>query len=273
MKPKKLKQLKYLSKKLRGLIFEVGLKNDGHISTSLSCVEILISLYFGGFLNFSKKKFKNMNRNTFVMSKGHAETALYSILFLKKFISRRTIYNSYNCGEYKLGNHVDHHVSGVDLTTGSLGHGLGFSSGMALAHKISKKNYKHYVLLGDAECSEGSIWEAALFASFHKLKNLVAIVDNNNIGSLDYTKNFTSLNNIKKKWISFGWQVQEVNGHSLPDIILCLKKTEQSSKPNLIIANTIKGKGLSLMENDPIWHVKKLTDVNEIKLSKKELGL
>jgi transketolase len=266
-------KLKKISKKLRQLIFDVGLKNDGHISTSLSCVEILVSLYFGGFLNTTKKNFKNKDRDTFVLSKGHAETALYCLLFLKKFISKNTIYNSYNCGTYKLGSHSDHHVPGVELTTGSLGHGLGFSSGMALAHKINKKKYKHYVLLGDAECSEGSVWEAALFASFHKLKNLVAIVDNNNIGSLDYTRNFTSLNNLKKKWQSFGWFVQEIEGHSITQIISALKKTNKSNKPNLIIANTIKGKGLSIMENDPAWHVKKLTDKNEIILCKKELGL
>jgi len=265
--------LERISKKLRQIIFETGLKNDGHISTSLSCVEILVSLYFGGFLNVNKKNFNKRDRNTFVLSKGHAETALYCVLFLKKFISKNTLYNSYNCGTHKLGGHVDHSVPGIELTTGSLGHGLGFSSGMALANKMDKKRYKHYVLLGDAECSEGSIWEAALFSSFHKLENLVAIIDNNNIGSLDYTKNFTSLNKIKKKWTSFGWYVQEVNGHSIVEIISSLNKIKKSNKPNLIIANTIKGKGLSIMENDPVWHVKKLTDKNEIMLCKKELGL
>jgi transketolase len=266
-------KLKKISKKLRQLIFQIGLKNDGHISTSLSCVEILVSLYFGGFINATKKSLKNYDRNTFVLSKGHAETALYCVLFLKKFISKYTIYDSYNCGDYKLGSHADHKVPGVELTTGSLGHGLGFSAGMALAHKMNKNNYKHYVLLGDAECSEGSIWEAALFSSFHKLKNLVAIIDNNNIGSLDYTKNFTSLDNIKNKWESFGWSVQEVDGHSIAKIISSLNKIKKSKKPNLIIANTIKGKGLSIMENNPIWHVKKLIDKSEILKCKKELGL
>lgn len=269
----KLKKLKFFSKKLRNLIFKVGLKNDGHISTSLSCVEILVCLYFGKFLNYNKNNFQKRDRDTFVLSKGHAETAMYCLLFLKKFISKNLLFNSYNCGDYKLGSHVDHNVSGIELTTGSLGHGLGFSAGMALAHKFDQKKYKHYVLLGDAECSEGSIWEAALFASFHKLKNLVAIIDNNNIGSLDYTKNFTSLNNLKKKWLSFGWYVQEINGHSISDIISALKKTGKSNKPNLIIANTIKGKGLSIMENDPIWHVKKLTDKEDIANCMKELSL
>jgi transketolase len=268
-----IKNLENLSKKLRQLIFQVGLKNAGHISTSLSCVEILISLFYGSYLNFNKKSFNKKNRDTFVLSKGHAETAMYCVLFLKKFISKKILYDSYNCGDYYLGSHVDHKVPGIELTTGSLGHGLGFSSGMALAHKMNNKIYKHYVLLGDAECSEGSIWEAALFASFHKLKNLVAIVDNNKIGSLDYTKNFTSLINLKKKWQSFGWFVQEVNGHSISQIITALNKINRSNRPNLIIANTIKGKGLSIMENDPIWHVKKLSDKNDIAKCKKDLGL
>jgi len=265
--------LKNISKKLRQLIFTVGLKNDGHISTSLSCFEILVCLYFGGFLNCNKKILQKRERDTFVLSKGHAETAMYCLLFLKKLVSKNTLFNSYNCGDYKLGSHVDHKVTGIELTTGSLGHGLGFSAGMALAHKLDRKKYVHYVLLGDAECSEGSIWEAALFASFHKLKNLVAIIDNNNIGSLDYTNNFTSLNNLKKKWESFGWFVQEVNGHSTSEIISALKKTNRYNKPNLIIASTVKGKGLSIMENDPIWHVKKLSDKNDIAKCKKDLGL
>jgi transketolase len=271
---KKKKKLELIAKKLRQLILEVGVKNNGHISTSLSCVEILVSLYFGGHLNFDKIKFKKRNRNTFVLSKGHAETALYCCLYLKKFISKKNLYYSYNCGSYYLGNHVDHNVPGIELTTGSLGHGLSFSAGMSLSSKIDGFKHKHFVLLGDAECSEGSVWEAALFGSFHKLNNLVAIVDNNKIGSLDYTNNFTSvLDNFKDKWKSFGWSVQIVNGHSFSEILLSLKKVNQSKKPNLIIANTIKGKGLSIMENDPIWHVKKLDNLSEIKLCKKELDI
>lgn len=268
------KKLKLIARKLRQLILDVGTKNNGHISTSLSCVEILVALYFGGHLNFDKKKFKKKDRNTFVLSKGHAETALYCCLYLKKFISKRNLYHSYNCGSFFLGNHVDHKVPGVELTTGSLGHGLSFSCGMALATKINKKKYNHFVLLGDAECSEGSVWEAALFASFHKLSNLIAIIDNNGIGSLDRTKNFTSvLDNFANKWNSFGWNVQVINGNSSKEILLSIDKTKNSKKPNLIIANTVKGKGLSIMENDPTWHAKKLDNPEEIEFCKKELGI
>ena len=170
-----------------------------------------------------------------------------------------------------LGGHVDHKVPGVELTTGSLGHGLGFAAGISLAMKKNKKNYRQFVLLGDAECTEGSIWETALFASYHKLKNLIAIVDRNNIGALDYLSNFTSIEPFKKKWESFGWYVQEVNGHSIPGLLKAYDKCKKSHKPNVIIAKTTKGKGIQLLENNPIWHVKKLEDRNDILQAKKEL--
>ena len=137
--------------------------------------------------------------------------------------------------------------------------------------KKNSKKYKQYVLLGDAECSEGSIWESALFASFQKLNNLVAIVDRNNIGALDYLANFTSMEPFKKKWESFGWFVQEVDGHSISDLLKSLKKCNKSNKPNIIIAKTTKGKGIKLLENNPIWHVKKLEDPSDILQAKKDL--
>ena len=265
--------LEKLQKNLRKLILEVSLKNGGHISTSFSCVEIMISIFFGGFVNINKKNFKNLNRNTFTLSKGHAETIMYSFLSMRGLISKKDLFDSYQCGNHYLGGHVDHNVPGVELTTGSLGHGLGFAAGLSLANKMDKKKFIDYVLIGDAECTEGSIWEAALFASFHNLKNLVAIIDRNGIGSLDHVKNFTKLDPLKKKWESFGWKVQEINGHSFKDIFKALKNCKNSNKPNLIIANTIKGKGLSIMENDPIWHFKKLDDKEEIKKPKKEIGI
>ena len=150
-------------------------------------------------------------------------------------------------------------------------YGLGFAAGISLAMKKNSKNYKQYVLLGDAECSEGSVWESALFASFHKLKNLVAIVDRNNIGALDYLTNFTSIEPFKKKWESFGWFVQEVDGHSISDLLKSFENCKRSNKPNIIIAKTTKGKGIKLLENNPIWHVKKLEDPNDILQAKKEL--
>jgi transketolase len=270
---KKFEKLKIKSKELRKLIFDVGVKNDGHLSTSLSCVEILVTLYFGGFVNHKKKQMKSLKRNTFVLSKGHAETIMYCILYLKNFISKNTLYKSYNSGKHILGGHVDHKVAGVELTTGSLGHGLGFSSGMALASKMKNIKNKHYVLIGDAECTEGSVWEAALFSSFQKLNNIIAIVDKNNIGSLDYVKNFTSLDPFTDKWKAFGWNAITVNGHDIKSIFNAIKRAHSSKKPVVIIAKTIKGKGLTVMENDPIWHTKKLNEKEKILKSKRDLGI
>ncbi len=267
----KIKKFQKYSSGMRKLIFDVYLKRGGHLSTSFSCIEILVSLHYGNFVKISKNNYKNKNRNTFVLSKGHADLAYYTLMFNLGLISKKILYNKTNSEIFLLGGHVDHKIPGVELTTGSLGHGLSFSAGISLAVKKNNKNYKQYVLLGDAECSEGSVWEAALFASYHKLGNLIAIIDRNNIGALDYLKNFTSLEPFKKKWESFGWSVQEVNGHSITQLLESYKKCENSKKPNIIIANTIKGKGIKLLENSPIWHVKKLEDPTDILQAKKEL--
>lgn len=264
-----IKKLKKISQELRRLIFETSLINNGHLPTSLSCADILTVLYFGGFLKIDKRSFKKIMRSTFVMSKGHGETALYSVLCLKKFIQKNLLFRKKTLAGSYLGNHVDHNVPGVEFSTGSLGHGLSLSSGMALADK----NHHHYILMGDAECTEGSVWEAALFASYHNLKNLTAIIDCNGIGSIDFLNNYTSLlNNFKKKWLAFGWNVQVIDGHCFKSIADSLKKTKNSKrKPNLIIAKTIKGKGLSIMENKPMWHAKKLSSNQDIFRCREEL--
>ena len=267
----KIKKFKRHSNDLRKLILDVYLKRDGHLSTSFSCIEILVSLHFGDFVKISKKNYKNKNRNIFILSKGHAELAYYSLMYKLGILNKKILYNESASEKLFLGGHVDHKVPGVELTTGSLGHGLGFAAGISLAMKKNSKNYKQYVLLGDAECSEGSVWESALFASFHKLKNLIAIVDRNNIGALDYLTNFTSIEPFKKKWKSFGWFVQEVDGHSISDLLKSFKNCKKSNKPNIIIAKTTKGKGIKLLENSPIWHVKKLENPNDILQAKKEL--
>ena len=267
----KIKKFDEFSNTLRTLIFDVYLKIGGHLSTSFSCVEILVSLHYGGFITISKKNYKNKNRNVFILSKGHAEIAYYSLMHKLGVLHKDILFNNKIKKKITLGGHVDHKVPGVELTTGSLGHGLGFAAGISLAMKKNKKKYKQFVLLGDAECTEGSIWETALFASYHKLNNLIAIVDRNNIGALDYLSNFTSIEPFKKKWESFGWYVQEVDGHSISSLLKAYDKCKKSNKPNIIIAKTTKGKGIKLLENNPIWHVKKLEDPNDILQAKKEL--
>jgi len=267
----KIKKFNQYSNNLRKLILDVYLSNGGHLSTSFSCVEILVSLHFGGFVKISKKNYKKKDRNIFILSKGHAELVYYALMFELGILSKKILYNKGGSEKFILGGHVDHKIPGVELTTGSLGHGLGFAAGISLAMKKNSKKFKQYVLLGDAECSEGSIWESALFASFHNLNNLVAIVDRNNIGALDYLTNFTSMEPFKKKWESFGWFVQEIDGHSISALLKSLKKCNKSKKPNIIIAKTTKGKGIKLLENSPIWHVKKLENSKDISQAKKDL--
>lgn len=272
-----MKKINYLNKvclNLRRFIYLIALDRGGHISSSFSCLELLVSFYHGRILNLKKNKIKFKLRDRFILSKGHAELAYYSVLADFGFFSKKKIINSYKKNDYFLGGHVSHKVPGVELSTGSLGHGLSYGCGVAYSAKLDKKKFKTFVLLGDGECTEGSVWEAALFASKYKLNNLVAIIDNNNIAALDYLTNFTKLSPLKKKWQSFNWEVYEINGHNFKEIFSTIKKINLSKnyKPKIIIAKTVKGKGLSFMENDPIWHTKKLDNKNEIEKGKKELG-
>ncbi len=259
--------------KIRKDILEMSLSNGGHISTSFSCVEILVTLYHGGILNISPKDPHSYERDRFILSKGHSETGFYAVLADMNFFPSSWL-QEYRQKDCKLGGHADHRVQGVELTTGSLGHGLGFAAGISLAAKINNKLNTQFVLLGDAECTEGSIWEAAFFATKHKLDNLIAIIDRNNIGSLDFVSNFTELEPLNNKWKSFGWDVEIVDGHNFDQLFTTFNKlkSKKKNKPKLLIAKTIKGKGVSFIENDPIWHVKQLTDVNEINQARMELN-
>tara|TARA_B100000073_G_scaffold343351_2_gene348004 strand:- start:1241 stop:2011 length:771 start_codon:yes stop_codon:yes gene_type:complete len=233
---------------------------SSHIGSCLSIVEILFALYFGVL----KKK------DRFILSKGHAALALYSTLFEKKFISKK-ILNSFGSNKTILMNHVSNKVNGVEFSTGSLGHGLPVSVGKALKFKTNKENNKVYVLMSDGEMNEGTTWESLLFANHHKLDNLNIIIDYNKIQSMDFVSKVIKIEPLKKKLQSFGCKVFEVNGHSVKQISKCLKK-KTKDKIKVIIANTIKGKGVSFMENNNLWHYK---NPNEIQLKKalKEIEL
>jgi len=262
----------FLCKRIRNDIIDMSIPNGGHISTSFSCVEIMVGIYNLGIVNIDFDNKDKPNRDRFILSKGHSETGFYAILANRGFFSKDKL-KLYRQKDCYLGGHSAHHVPGVELSTGSLGHGLGFASGISYAAKYDKYENIQYVLLGDAECTEGSIWESALFASKHKLSNLVAIIDRNNMGVLDYLDNSTQLEPLNDKWESFGWEVLEIDGHDYEEIkdTLTYSKIRKSDKPLAIIASTIKGKGVSFIENDPIWHVKKLDDPEEIKQAKMEL--
>lgn len=258
---------------LRKYIFKIVSSRGGHLSTAFSGVEILATLYFTNLLNINNKNYKNKDRNYFLLSKGHGETLLYAVLVKKKIINKKDFEENYRAGNNSLGGHVDIKTPGIEMTSGALGHGLGVGCGIALGKKKINKS-KIFVLLGDAECSEGSIWEAALFATKYKLNNLIAIVDNNKIGATDFTKNFTSIEPLDKKFRSFGWETLVCDGHSVNNIYNNLNKLKNSNrkKPKILICNTIKGKGLKFVENDPSWHSRSLSNY-EIIIGKKQLGI
>lgn len=242
------RDINYL-KNIRKNILQLTYKaKSSHIGSCLSIVEILYTLYF----KILKKGDK------FILSKGHAALALYCCLYEKKILSKKDL-QSFGENETSLMSHVSHKVRGVDFSTGSLGHGLPVSVGKSLLFKKIKKKNKVFVLLSDGELNEGSTWESLLFACHHKLDNLNIIIDNNKIQSLGLVKNIIKLEPLEDKLKSFGAKVYRCNGHN----INLLKKyllIKSKNKPKVIIADTTKGKGISFMENNNLWHYKSPND-------------
>ena len=238
-----------------------------HLASSLSCIDILAILY-EKILKINPKK-KDYKRDRFILSKGHAAGALYATLAHKGFFNKNRL-KTYGSKDSLLEEHPNPKLNGIEAPTGSLGHGLPVACGMALSAKILKMNFRTFVLLGDGECNEGTVWESILFASSKKLNNLIAIVDFNGWQGIGRTKSILNLNPFSEKWKSFGWNVKKINGHNHRQLYNCLKK--RYSKPTVIIAKTIKGKGVSFMEDDNNWHYR-IQNINDGKKAKKELGI
>ncbi len=228
------------------------LSGGSHIGAVLSVADIIAVLY-ADVMNFDTNKPKSESRDRFILSKGHAGAVIYAALAECGFFDTEELKTHYRNGS-RLSGHVSHHVPGVDFSTGSLGHGLSAAAGMALAAKQDKKEYKTYVVLGDGECNEGSVWEAALFAVHFGLDNLVCIVDHNKMQSLDFCTNTLSTTPLANIWQSFGWNVIEIDGNNHEQCLEALKNGAVKGKPTVIIANTVKGKGIPFMENDILWH-------------------
>ena len=225
--------------------------NSSHIASVLSVADILSVLY-GTVLNVRPNQPDWSERDRFILSKGHAGAGVYAALAETGFFSVETLKEHYQNGSI-LSGHVSHKgVPGVELSTGSLGHGLGVACGIAYAAKTDKEDFRIFNLMSDVECDEGSNWEAALFASHHELSNLVNIVDYNKLQSLDTTESTLALEPFKDKWDSFGWNTLEINGHCYEELFSAL--TSVSKQPTCIIAHTTKGKGVSFMENSVLWH-------------------
>ncbi len=228
-----------------------------HIGPILSVCDIIAVLY-ANILNYDPDNPDYDKRDRFILSKGHCGAAVYAALAHCGFFSRDILKTHRQDGTI-LSGHVSHNkVPGVEVSTGSLGHGLSIGAGMALAGKIDKKEYNVFVVLGDGECNEGSIWEAILFAANHKLDNLIAIVDRNNLQGMGKSELVSDLNPFADKWESFRWNVDSIDGHNHDELNDSIKSmlNKKNSKPSVIIANTIKGKGISFMENKTEWHYK-----------------
>lgn len=233
------------------------LSGGSHIGAILSVADIMGVLY-AEVLSVDPEHPEWEERDRFILSKGHAGAAVYAALAEKGFFAVEELKTHYQNGS-RLSGHVSHHLPGVDFSTGSLGHGLSAAAGMAYALKKDGRAQKVYVVLGDGECDEGSVWEAALFANHFRLNNLIAVVDHNHMQSLDFCENTLELEDFGAKWKAFGWNVIEVNGNSHEELREAFRQADRNSRadshrPTVIIANTIKGYGVSFMQNDILWH-------------------
>lgn len=253
----KLSHLKDTARKIRLNCLKMQhIAHKGHLGGAFSVTEILVCLYYCGIVNISPKNFNDPKRDRIIFSKGHACLSFYAVLADKGFFPKVELERYGQNGTF-LGGHPDHLIPGVEVSSGSLGHGLGIGAGISLAAKLNNQKYLTYVILGDGECNEGSIWEAVNFAAAQNLNNLIAIVDNNQVAATTRTQKFVGSYLLENKWKSFGWDTLSIDGNNISEIINAVKKSRIrsiSKKPLAIIANTIKGKGVSFMEGDPKWH-------------------
>lgn len=230
------------------------ISHGSHIGSVLSVADIVAVLY-NDIVNVDCNSPKSSMRDRVILSKGHAGASIYAALAEKGFFDVEELKTHYANGS-RLSGHVSHKgIAGIEFSTGSLGHGLPVGLGMALAAKKDEKTHNVFVICGDGECDEGSVWEAALVANHYKLHNLIAIIDHNKMQSLDFCENTIALSPFADKWRAFGWNVLDIDGHdhdALRDAMNIAKNS--TDKPNVIIANTIKGRGVSYMENDILWH-------------------
>lgn len=230
------------------------LSHGSHIASVLSVADIIAVLY-NDIANVNCENPKDEKRDRIILGKGHAGASIYAALAELGFFEVEELKKHYANGS-RLSGHVSHKgVLGVEFSTGSLGHGLPAGLGMAMAAKKDDKKHSVFVICGDGECDEGSIWEAALVANHYKLDNLIAIIDHNKMQSLDYCENTIALAPFADKWRAFGWNVIDIDGHNHEELKKAMGDAKEfSGKPTVIIANTVKGKGISFMEEDILWH-------------------
>jgi len=244
---------------------------ETRLASSLSAVEIFVVLYYGKILTFRPHEPDWDERDRFIISKGHGSISLYPILADLGYFNKKELDRVCREGSL-LGGIPDPIIPGFEAVNGSLGHGLGVACGVALALKRKKRREKVFVLLGDGELYEGSVWEAVMFAGEHRLDNLIVIIDNNKICMLDYCRNILNLEPLDKKFKAFNWRVKSADGHNTGQLSRALinLKNRKGDKPNLLIANTVKGKGVPNLESDPLSHIRNL---NAEEVDKAKAGL
>ncbi len=245
---------------------------SSHVGSALSCADILAVLY-GEIMHVDPARPDWPDRDRFIMSKGHAGAALYAALAERGFFDPAVLHRHYQNGSY-LSGHVSHvGIPGVEFSTGSLGHGLSVGAGLAWRARQTGRPWRTFVLLGDGECDEGSVWEAAMFAGHHELGTLVAIVDWNGLQSMGTTEETLRLEPFAAKWESFGWDVAVVDGHSLTDLSekTRVPRDPGRARPRCVLARTVKGKGVSFMENQVLWHYR-APSPDELRTALAEVG-
>ncbi len=266
-----INRLKKISDKVRYETIKLIHKTKtAHLGSCLSCIDILVANYFSNIILRSNVNFKSKLKDTFVLSKGHAAPALYVVLQMKGYISKKML-NTYSKPNSYLEEHPNIKINGVLVSSGSLGHGLSYVAGVALGDQINKKNNYHVLVMSDGECNEGSTWEAAMFITGKKINNILAFIDCNKWQATEKTSDIMNLDPMKQKWQAFGWKTYEIDGHNFSSLINVIKKFKKNPKPTAVICRTIKGKGVSFMENDNLWHYRS-PDKKEYLKAIKEIG-
>ena len=262
--------IKEKAKEVRKLVIQMTYAaKSGHPGGSLSATDVLTYLYFKE-MKIDPKNPGWEDRDRFVLSKGHASPALYSVLALRGFFPIEKLFTFRKLGS-DLQGHVTNHVPGVDATAGSLGQGFSNAIGMALGARLKNKSYRVFVMIGDGESNEGSVWEAALSANHLRLSNLIVFLDRNMIQLDGFTENILSLGNMEDKFKSFGWATRTIDGHSIDEIRQAVEWSKVTDGPKMIIAKTIKGKGVSFMENNPEYHGKPVQDEKKLNEALKQI--
>jgi len=269
-----LDELRRIASEIRGCIITNSHKTKTpHLGSCLSCVDILVAIYFRT-LRINPEKPKDPGRDRFILSKGHGAAALFQVLAKKGFYPESMLDNYGENGSV-FAEHppAPDHLAGIEAATGSLGHGLPIGLGMALSARIQKQDYNVVVLLGDGECNEGSVWEAAMLAAAQKTRNLIVVIDFNKWQATGKSEEILGLTPLVDKWQAFGWDACEIDGHDMTQVVDVLSKGQGGKdKPVAVIAHTIKGKGVSFMENDNNWHYR-IPSEKELLLAHQELRL